>query len=973
MNLRFSGWPVWLAAEIVAVLMLRTGAAQAEQALTNMAQVVAIGKETPRLGSYVALVSIGHEAPRMTNYSAHVRGVVTFPLTDMPWLFVQEGSNALIVTYPGAITNYPVGTIIDAEGPVYAGMFAPYVEASRISIVGSGPLPAAKPGDYARLSAGEDFARFMRVRGFVRDISIVRDRLILQLRGGAETGQAQIRIPPDYPLPVDWLDAEVEVQGICWTLAQDDKPVSFAIHSANTDMITVLRSGAGPWFDRPVTPVKSLAALPTDGSSRVRVQGTVTLHSASGRLYLADETGPLRVDPMVVFYKGALTRTAITHTVQMPLKPGDRVEVVGSPAASMFAPTLADAEYRRLEAGTPPAPIRASVAALRSGKLDGQLVTVRARLMDREVRRDGNVFTKSLVLQADDEIFEALLEQDHPSDFQLERNDYVDVTGVDTVQAGQWGTFHSVKLRLRSPEDLQRAPPPYLWERPGALRTLGSAGIITLLAVGLAAYQRRQIARLRASDEAARRSETVTRTVNDFATSLLAQNTEDEILWELAQNCISRLGFSDCMVYLLDHERRVLVQRAALGGKCPGGRVILNPLEIPWGRGIVGSVAASGRAEVIGDTSVDARYIVDDERRFSELAVPIVANQKVIGVIDSEHPRRNFFTTEHLTVLMAISAVCANKLVRVRAEQELRALNAELEQRVVGRTTELRAANAQLLREVVAREQAEAEMRVALEAERDLNQLKSNFVSMVSHEFRTPLGVILSSNNILDRYLERLQPDQRRAQFRAIRKSIARMNDLIEDVLLLGKFEGSSVTCQPVRLDLVLFCRRAIGEIESAAERPGAVRLDAAEPQMEAEADESLLHHIVVNLLSNALKYSSPDSPVVLSVSRQGDQAKFAIRDEGCGIPAGDQPRLFTAFYRGSNVGKKPGSGLGLVIVKRCVDLQGGTIACETSTGRGTTFTVTLPLFSETRYFHRRLPSNGEPLSPITHDQNSHH
>jgi putative methionine-R-sulfoxide reductase with GAF domain len=155
-----------------------------------------------------------------------------------------------------------------------------------------------------------------------------------------------------------------------------------------------------------------------------------------------------------------------------------------------------------------------------------------------------------------------------------------------------------------------------------------------------------------------------------FSTSLYGKNTEEDILWDLAKNCIARLGFADCVVYLLDENRGVLVQKAALGPKNPKRYEILNPIEIPLGQGITGHVAQTGVAEMIADTSQDPRYIVDDEVRFSELCVPIKADGQVLGLIDSEHPEKDFFTHQHLRVLSAIASICANKLQRVRAEKQ---------------------------------------------------------------------------------------------------------------------------------------------------------------------------------------------------------------------------------------------------------------------------------------------------------------
>jgi signal transduction histidine kinase len=276
----------------------------------------------------------------------------------------------------------------------------------------------------------------------------------------------------------------------------------------------------------------------------------------------------------------------------------------------------------------------------------------------------------------------------------------------------------------------------------------------------------------------------------------------------------------------------------------------------------------------------------------------------------------------------------------------------QLERRVAERTADLSGANTRLQEEVAARERR-GKLRVALAAEKELNQLKSSFVSMVSHEFRTPLEVILSSSHILDRYLDRLPPENRREQLRAIRESVHRMSDLMEDVLTLGKFEAARMTCAAVPINLTAFCQRCLDEIESATESVCPIRFTTTNVNGETVGDESLLGPILTNLLSNAVKYSTPGEPVDFIVTRRGVDAELVVRDTGCGIPAADQPRLFTAFHRAGNVAHISGSGLGLVIVQRCVELHGGSIQCLSEEGKGTTFTVTLPLFDGTRQFRR--------------------
>lgn len=234
-----------------------------------------------------------------------------------------------------------------------------------------------------------------------------------------------------------------------------------------------------------------------------------------------------------------------------------------------------------------------------------------------------------------------------------------------------------------------------------------------------------------------------------------------------------------------------------------------------------------------------------------------------------------------------------------------------------------------------------------LQMERELHDLKSQFVSTVSHEFRTPLGVIMSSAENLRDYHERFTPEQRAEHLRDIFDASRTMSGLMEEVLLLGRVESGKVAFRPAPLDLPALCERLIEEVQSATDARCPIQLTSniATADRPARGDEGLLRHILVNLLTNAVKYSPAGHPVELTVETGEPFATFTIRDRGIGIPATDLPHLFDAFHRGANVGDAPGTGLGLVIVKRCLDLHGGTIDCQSTTGEGTTFTVRLPLF----------------------------
>lgn len=158
--------------------------------------------------------------------------------------------------------------------------------------------------------------------------------------------------------------------------------------------------------------------------------------------------------------------------------------------------------------------------------------------------------------------------------------------------------------------------------------------------------------------------------INYFATSLQETSSVEEILWDVAKNCISRLHFEDCVIYLVDYDKKVLVQQAAYGPKMEAENTIKNPILIPLGKGITGHVAITGRAEIIEDTTKDERYIVDDAVRFSEITVPIVHKGEVLGIIDCEHSRKGFFNYNHLSILTTIASLCANKIVKAKAETE---------------------------------------------------------------------------------------------------------------------------------------------------------------------------------------------------------------------------------------------------------------------------------------------------------------
>ena len=245
------------------------------------------------------------------------------------------------------------------------------------------------------------------------------------------------------------------------------------------------------------------------------------------------------------------------------------------------------------------------------------------------------------------------------------------------------------------------------------------------------------------------------------------------------------------------------------------------------------------------------------------------------------------------------------------------------------------------------RKHAEIETLRALSREKELSQLKGNFVSMVSHEFRTPLGIIQSSAELLRDFLPRMEPAQREEQLESITRNTRRMAGMMEQILVLSRLDAGKLGFKPSRIDLGAFCRRIVDEVLSATNYQCSIALTLESILPQANADERLLGHILHNLLSNAVKYSEASGMVCFTVARQADDAQFVVSDQGIGISDEDQQRLFTAFHRGANVGNRSGTGLGLLLVKRCVDLHGGKVHVASRLGNGTTVTVDIPAFEE--------------------------
>ena len=289
--------------------------------------------------------------------------------------------------------------------------------------------------------------------------------------------------------------------------------------------------------------------------------------------------------------------------------------------------------------------------------------------------------------------------------------------------------------------------------------------------------------------------------------------------------------------------------------------------------------------------------------------------------------------------------------------RQLQEANQTLEMRVGERTVQLEQTIERLEVEIRERQRAEAalkladaDVRQALEREKELSELKSNLITTVSHEFRTPLSVITTSAELLE--LKHLQWNEEKLSrcFGKIHTSVRRMLQVLEDTLTLNKIEAGEYEFEPTPLNLTHFCRYLVAQWQLKTSSPHVITfVSQGEPTISPCLDADLLNLILTHLISNAIRYSPKGGNIVLELIYEQSSARINIQDSGIGIPEADITQIFDKFYRASNANNIPGTpgiGLGLTIVKKAVDLLEGTISAKSEVGAGTIFTISLPLCS---------------------------
>lgn len=387
---------------------------------------------------------------------------------------------------------------------------------------------------------------------------------------------------------------------------------------------------------------------------------------------------------------------------------------------------------------------------------------------------------------------------------------------------------------------------------------------------------------------------------------LSAEGKLEHLLWQVVRECVPFLGLEECVIYLFDKEKGRLVQIAAYGGKDTGDMGIVNPIEIDPGRGIVGECFERGEAILVDETNKHPDYIVDDEERQSELAVPIISNGEVIGVIDSEHNVKGFFRERHSQAFHIMASFCGIKVTEYQGRKSI--------------------------------EQA----RIAKEETnryKELDELKNRFIANISHDLKTPLSLIKAPAMQIAKISEN---EKVRNNSNYILKNTEHLLRVVNQLLQLNRIEKGLNQLYLEEIEIEQLFTKVATQYRGLAEKDN-VKFKVNPIALRFSTDAFRLEQILHNLVHNAFRYTGKNGTISMTAKRKEHTLSIIVSDDGPGVSEELKTKIFDRFFK-ADVNNHEGTGIGLSLVKEYTTSLGGAVSLISEEGKGTSFQIDLPI-----------------------------
>jgi len=923
-------------------------------------------------------------------YPVRLRAVVTyytargprllpseFYTDDQPDMFIQDATAGIWVRVPPGGPTAAPGQLIDIEGTTEEVDFGQQIANPRWRVIGRAPMPVAHRPTFERMASTAEDSQWVELDGIVRSLEEQSGFRLLDL--AVEGGRLRAVIPENgESLPVRLIDSEVRVRGVCGALFnRKNQLIGVLLYVPGLEQLQVTRPAPADPFALPVQPLSSLQQFAPQGGSghRIHVRGVVTLQQPGSLLYISEGNNGLRVE----------TGQPIT------LCAGDRVDVLGFPQLSDLRPVLQDATVRLISHGPAPAPFVVTGKQLLESEYDSALVSIDARLLDKSLAPR----KQTLILESDGLIFDASIEaaEPDPALFSLRDGSRLRLAGICVSGKDRNGRNQFFSLLFDEAGDIATIRRPPFWTLPNALAALGIMMLVVLAASAWVPMLKRRVQRQTAAIRQGYEREAALEEQYAQAQSLAhAGSWEEEVATGKAtwsDETFRILGYQpdevppsrEGLMMRVHPDDLEVARRGVEEAHKENPRKVEIRIRRPDGEERVVAGAAKAVCDEQGrpvrlfgalqDVTERKRVEKNLEERTAYLDALIENSPLAIIVVDSDNRVQTCNPAFERLFQYSVQEITGAGLNELIVPEELAPQAADYSRRVeregetLHATTRRRRKDGTLVDvelygvplnvrgkvvgvyglylDITERKRAEAEIQNARMADEAASRAKSEFVANMSHEIRTPMNGVLG---MIELALDTELTSEQREYLEMVKSSALSLLTVLNDVLDFSKIEVGKLDLESIEFNLRDSLEPAMKTLASRAHEKGLelncdVRPNVPETLV---GDPSRLRQVIVNLTGNAIKFTERGE-VTLRVESEAEEAvaarlHFSVTDTGIGIESEKQATIFDAFTQadGSTARRYGGTGLGLTISRRLVEMMGGRIWLESAVGQGSVF-----------------------------------